>query len=83
MGQTNNKNAPTFIQNDVVILKEEFKNYSKTYIGIINQKLIIDKCYFSDLGDMVAELIHVTGHSSVRNPYLALHFKKIENESTT
>lgn len=80
MEQTNNKDAPTFKDNDVVVLKEEAIGYATSHSFIIGKSLNVDKCYFTDLGDMEAEVVYlstevVEDKDLIQNPYLAKYFK--------
>lgn len=70
--------VPTFIEDDVVMLKPENVGYSTDFKRIFNQRLLVDHCKVSDLGDMVVEVLYLKNtNENVQNPYFVEHFEKV------
>ena len=71
--------SATFVKGDVVKLRPENLKYSTSFKKIFNQRLLVDRCKVSDLGDMVEEILYLQPTiEGVENPYLVTHFKKVE-----
>ncbi|MAT89652.1 MAG: hypothetical protein CMC35_03075 [Flavobacteriaceae bacterium] len=78
--------VPTFNVGDTVTLDENHVRYNNSHSLIKGKKIKVEKCYEADLGDMIVEVLYLSPiegvEVSIRNPYLAEHFKKVEHEKT-
>ncbi len=45
--------------------------------SILDKKLIVKKCWLSNLGDMLVWMVKFEDQEGVENPYLAHHFIKL------
>jgi hypothetical protein len=78
---------PSFNEGDKLELIPKFKDHSSDLINIVGTILTVDYCKMKDLGDIVVEVLYLKKPSeedtSIRNPYLAEHFKLITNETAS
>jgi len=61
-------------EGDTVIVDERYIIGKEKLVG---RKLIVEKCWLSDLGNMSTYLLKLKQEEGVRNPYLAHHFNKV------